>query len=137
MDFYLNDNFKTQIKKDLSRKYLKSGKKIAGSISDEKIILFLEDDFGKHSAFMSHYFYGKIFENRITGKFRPANYVIVLLSILFLISVESITAAIILGGYTSVIMPVLIMIGELFYFYYLKRISSENDELIRNYLSVL
>lgn len=137
MTFEVKNDFESKIKNDLNKKYLKSGFKIAGSINGGKVKLYLEDDFGKHSAFMSQYFYGKIINGKITGQFRPANYVIILLIVLFLVAVESITAAVIFGGYSSVILPAVIIAAEVFYLYYLKRTSSENNELIKNYLLML
>ena len=137
MDFIINENSVDTITNDLNKKYLMSGKRLGGDISDNRIRLYLEDDFGKHSAFMSDYFYGKINDGKITGNFRAANYVIILLCVLFAVAVESIIAAVILKGYTSVIMPALIICAEVFYFFYLKKMSAENDELLIKYLSNL
>lgn len=134
MNFKIKEESIDIIRNDLNKKYLKSGKRLGGELSENKITLYLEDDFGKHSAFMSDYFYGKITGGEISGKFRAANYVIVLLIILFAVALESIIAAIIFKGYTSVIMPALIIAAEIFYFFYLNKLSTENNELIEKYL---
>ncbi len=137
MFFKVNENVENIIKNDLHKRYLTSGKRLAGEVKGNKLKLFLEDDFGKHSAFMSRYFYGEISKDGISGKFRVSAYVIVLLLVLFAVAVESIVAAIILGGYSGVILPSVIIAAEIFYFIYLKRLSFENDELIRKYLESL
>lgn len=137
MIFNVKEDFKSVIKSDLHKKYLKSGMRISGEINDDKIILFIEDDYGKHSAFMSQYFYGKIFENTIIGKFRAPNYVIILLAVLFAFSLESLIAAVVLQGYSGIVLPAVIMVAEALYFIFLKRISSESNELIEKYLSEL
>ncbi len=137
MVFKTNGDFSSIIKNDLNKKYLYSGKRLGGDIFDNNVKLYLEDDFGKHSAFMSEYFYGTIIGEKLVGKFRASTYVIVLLAILFTVAVESIIAAIIFKGYISVIMPSLIIAAEIFYFFYLKKMSAENNELIIKYLSNL
>lgn len=137
MTFTVNDNYKTVIENDLHKKYLNSGKRLSGSIKDDKIILFLEDDFGKHSAFMSHYFYGKTDNNRISGTFRLSNFVVILLAILFVFALESLIAAILLKGYSGIFLPSAVIIAEVVYFFFSFRISEENNELIKNYISSL
>ncbi len=137
MFFKVNEGAENIIKNDLHKRYLMSGKRLAGEIKENKIKLFLEDDFGKHSAFMSRCFYGTVSKDGISGKFRASNYVIVLLLILFAVAVESIIAAVILGGYGGIIMPSVIIAAEIFYIVYLKRLSFEHDELIRKYLESL
>ena len=138
MIFNISSNSKSTLKSDLGKRYLTSGKRIAGDISDKKITLYLEDDFGKHSAFMSNYFYGEFLsENEFKGNFRPATYVIVLLAILFAVSVESIVAAILFKNLSGVLTPIVVIIAEVLYFFVLKRISFENDTLIKDYISKL
>ena len=137
MEFTINNDLISKLKSDLNKKYLKSGGRISGDVSDNKVVLFLEDDHGKHSAFMSQYFYGKITGNKLTGKFRPSNYVIIILTILFLFAVESLIAAIILKGYNGVVLPSIIIAAEVLYFVYLNKISAKNNNLIKNYLSEL
>ena len=137
MTFESNGDFIRQVKSDLNKKYIGGGKRIAGDISDKKITLFLEDSYGKHSAFMSQYFYGKIYGKKITGRFRPANYVIILLSVLFAVALESLIFAAVTGGYAGIVMPAVIIIFEIVYFVYLNKTSSENNEIIKKYLSAL
>ncbi len=135
MEFTINNDFKSKLKSDLNKKYLKSGYRISGDVSDDKVVLFLEDDHGKHSAFMSQYFYGKINGDKLTGKFRASNYVIVILAILFAFALESLIAAIVLKGYNGVVLPSLIIAAEIIYFIYLNKLSAENNNLIKSYLS--
>ncbi|MBQ5347070.1 MAG: hypothetical protein IIU39_03360 [Ruminococcus sp.] len=137
MTFESNGDFIRQVKSDLNKKYIGGGKRIAGDISDKKITLFLEDSYGKHSAFMSQYFYGKIDGKKITGRFRPANYVIILLSVLFAVALESLIFAAVTGGYAGIVTPAVIIIFEIVYFVYLNKTSSENNEIIKKYLSAL
>lgn len=134
MTFKINDDFSDNLKNDLHKKYLSSGKIISGNIKNDKVELFLEDEHGKHSVFMSQNFYGKIINAELTGRFRPATYVLVLLCILLFFAVESIIAAVILKYYQGVVMPSVIIFGVILYFILLKRFSLENNELIKNYL---
>lgn len=137
MTFETNGDFIRQVKSDLNKKYIGGGKRIAGDISDKKITLFLEDSYGKHSAFMLQYFYGKIDGKKIMGRFRPANYVIILLSVLFAVALESLIFASVTGGYAGIVTPAVIIIFEIVYFVYLNKTSSENNEIIKKYLSAL
>ncbi len=138
MIFNVSSDSKPTLNSDLGRKYLISGKRIAGDISKRKFSLYLEDDYGKHSAFMSNYFYGEFLnENKIKGKFRPATYVIVLLVILFAVAVESLTVSVLFKNYNGIAMPIIIMVAEIFYFFILKRLSFQNDELIKKYIENL
>jgi hypothetical protein len=134
MTFKIKDDFSDNLKNDLHKKYLSSGKIISGSIKNDKVELFLEDEHGKHSAFMSQIFFGKIVSDKLTGRFRPAAYVMILLIILFAFAVESIIAAIILKYYQGVVLPSVIIIVEFIYLLFLKKLSFENNELIKNYL---
>lgn len=134
MIYKIKEGFYEKLKNDIHKKYLSSGKILSGKIKDEKIELFLEDDHGKHSVFMSQIFYGKIIKWELSGTFRPSVYVLVLLGILLFFAVESIIAAIILKYYQGIIMPSVIIIAEIIYLILLKRLSSENNELIKNYL---
>lgn len=134
MTFKIKEDFSENLKNDLHKKYLSSGKKISGKIKDDKIELFLEDDRGKHSPFMSQIFYGKIVNGELSGSFRPSVYVLVLLCILLFFAVESIVAAIIMKYYQGIIFPSIIIIGEVLYLILLKRMSFYNNELINNYL---
>ncbi|MCH5298215.1 MAG: hypothetical protein J1E96_00485 [Ruminococcus sp.] len=131
------DNAKEIIQNDVDKKYLKSGCRLGGSVSGDKLHLYIEDDFGKHSSFMSQCFYGKFEDGKINGVFRVANYVLILLIILFLVAVESIVMAGINSSLSSVYAPVVIILAEILYLFALKRISSENNRLICEYLSNL
>lgn len=135
MRFTVNEDFTSTVKKDLKNKYLQSGKRLSGEIKGDKMVLFIEDDYGKHSAFMSQYFYGKISGDELNGSFRASNYIIILLGILFVFALESLIAAIVLKGFSGVILPSAIIVAVVLYFIYLKRLSAENNELIKNYLS--
>lgn len=137
MVFNLGSDFKEKLNNDFNKKYLISGRRIAGEASDDKVKLYLEDDFGKHSAFTSRYFYGKISGDKLIGNFRPATYVIVLLLILMAVAIESLVAAIVLQGYSSIIMPCVIIAAVVLYFVFIKKLSSENDMLILKYLENL
>ncbi len=135
MTFKFNNSFISIIKSELGKKYLSSGKKISGSIKDDKIELYIEDDYGKHSAFMSHYFYGKIIDNTINGRFRPATYVLFLLGLLLGVAVESVIAALVLQNLEGLFMPSVIIVAEIVYFFALNRMSYENNKLIEDYLN--
>lgn len=134
MTFKIKDSFIHNLENDLHKKYLSPEKIISGGVKNNKLELFVEDEHGKHSAFMSHYFYGKICGDKLTGVFRPATYVLVLLIILLLFSAESLIAAIILKYYQGVILPSVIIAAEIVYYFILKKLSSENNELIKEYI---
>ncbi len=131
------DGAREIVKNDINKKYLKSGFRLGGSIKGNKLNLYIEDDFGKHSGFMSECFYGNFEGGRICGSFRMSNYVFVLLLILFLIAVESIVMAVINGSFSSAITPILIVAAEILYIFVLKRQSKGNNGLISEYLSNL
>lgn len=128
------ENAKEVIQNDINKKYLKSGCRLGGSISEDKLCLYIEDDFGKHSGFMSQNFYGKIEDGKIIGSFRAATYVFVLLIILFLVAVESIVMAVIGDSLSSAAAPFVIIAAEVMYIFALKRLSAENNRLICEYL---
>lgn len=131
------DNAKDVINNDINKKFLKSGSRLGGSIKGDKINLYIEDDFGKHSSFMSQCFYGKFDGTKIIGSFRIANYVLVLMVILFCIAVESIVMAVINNAFDSIIAPAVIISAEILYIFALKRASKENNKIIYEYLSDL
>ncbi len=138
MIFNVSSDSKSILNSDLGRKYLISGKRISGDISKQKFSLYLEDDYGKHSAFISNYFYGEFLsENKIKGKFRPATFVIILLAVLFAVAVESLTVSLLFKNYDGIFMPIIVIVAEIFYFFILKRLSFQNDELIKKYIENL
>ncbi|MGN0489282.1 MAG: hypothetical protein ACI4HO_08485 [Ruminococcus sp.] len=130
------------IKKDIdsNKKYVKSGYTIGGDVTDNKVQLQLNDDYGKHSSFMSQVFYGTVIENRtgceIKGSFRIKTMALVLLLVLFAFAVESTVASLVLKGFsTDLFMPLLVIAAEVLYFIYIKRSSSESNKLIKKYLN--
>lgn len=129
------------INKDVNsnKKYLKSGYKLGGDIADNKIQLQLNDDYGKHSSFMSQVFYGTITENstgcEIKGIFRIKNTALILLLILLAVAVESIVASLIIKGISmDLITPALVITAEVCYCFYMKKSSAETNSLIADYL---
>lgn len=130
------------IKKDINsnKKYVKSGYTIGGDVTDNKVQLQLNDDYGKHSSFMSQVFYGTVIENstgcEIKGYFRIKTMALVLLLVLLAFAVESTVASLVLKGFsTDLFMPLLVIAAEVFYFIYIKRSSSESNKLIEKYLN--
>ena len=79
---------------DSNKKYVGNGYKIGGTVDGNRIKLFLKDSHNKRSNFMSMNFYGNITDSdngsSIKGSFRLATYVIVLLSVLGLLCIESV-----------------------------------------------
>lgn len=123
-----------------NEKYVASGYKIAGDIKGDKLQLQLNDDYGRHSSFLSQVFYGNVLEKNnctiVNGSFRPKNSAVILLVILLLVAIESLVSALIISGITTdLIMPVLVIAAEIFYVFMLKRMSAETNGLIEKYLN--
>ncbi len=132
------------INKDINsnKKYLKNGYKLGGELTDNKIQLQLNDDYGKHSGFITQVFYGTITENstgcEIKGLFRIKNTALVLLVILLAVAVESIVASLIIKGISiDLVTPALVIAAEVCYHFYMKKFSAETNSLIVNYLKSL
>ena len=133
----LKDDCLGIIRADLGKKYLKSGRRLAGSVEDNKIKLYTEDDYGKHSSFMTRVFVGNVSGNRLEGGFRLSAFVIALLAVLFAVCVESIVVAAITAQLSSLVFPIVVIAAELAYLFAIKNISKENDTLILKYLEEL
>ena len=121
----------------LGKKYLKSGRRIAGSVEGNKIRLYTEDDRGKHSSFMTRVFIATVSGNRLEGGFRLSTFVIVLLLVLFAVCVESIVVALIASQPTSAVFPTVVIAAEIAYLFAIKYISKENDALVLKFLEEL
>lgn len=134
MDYKISSDFARQLSVDLDNKYLSSGIKLGGSVDNNKIKLYTTDDRGKHSNFMTRTFYGRIEGNILNGNFSVSRYVLLLLGILAGFCVESIVMAVISASLISVFFPIVILIFEVLYLVFIKRISFENDTLIKKYL---
>lgn len=134
MDYKVREDFLTKLDTDIDKKYLAPGLKLSGDIKGEKVQLYLTDDFGKHSNFINRTFYGKISRNTLSGKFRLSNYALIILGALFGVCIESIVSAIIFKGYSSLVLPSVIIFVEIFYFFYIKKLSLKHDSLIKKYL---
>ena len=134
MDYKVSPDFAEQLSADLDNKYLSSGVKLGGSIEENKIKLYTTDGRGKHSNFMARTFYGKVEGNVLSGKFSVSRYVILLFGILAGFCIESIVMAVISASLTSIFFPIVILLLEVLYFVFIKRISFENDTLIKKYL---
>lgn len=134
MDYKISSDFARQLSVDLDNKYLSSGIKLGGSVDNNKIKLYTTDDRGKHSNFMTRTFYGRIEGNILNGNFSVSRYVLLLLWILAGFCVESIVMAVISASLISVFFPIVILIFEVLYLVFIKRISFENDTLIKKYL---
>jgi hypothetical protein len=137
MDYrFHSENAKDTIVKDINSgiKYLKSGYHISGDIKGDKVTLYLADRHGKHSDFMNERFYGVFSEKTLKGAFRPANYAIVLLVVLFVVAVESIVMSFVSGQPMNVILPAIIVVAEFLYLFGLKRMSREDNKIISEYL---
>ena len=134
MDFTVSEDFSARLSADLDKKYLKSGVKLGGSINENKIKLYTTDDHGKHSSFMTRTFYGKLSGNVLSGKFSVSGYALLLLGILAGFCIESIITAVVSGSLMSMVFPIAILALELLYFIFIKRLSYENDILIKKYL---
>lgn len=134
MNYKVNEDFTEQLSRDFGKKYLSSGIKLGGDINGDKIKLYTEDDHGKHSNFAQRIFFATLSGNTLSGKFSLSRYVIVLLIILAAFCVESIVMAVISASVLSVIFPAAILIIEILYLIFIKKISYENDTLIKKYL---
>lgn len=134
MDYKVSSDFAVQLSADLDNKYLSSGVKLGGSIDENKIKLYTTDGRGKHSNFMTRTFYGTVDGNVLSGKFSVSRYVILLFVILAAFCIESIVMAVISASLTSIFFPIVILLLEVLYFVFIKRISFENDTLIKKYL---
>jgi hypothetical protein len=136
MTFNIQDKIET-LKNDLDKKYLSSGLRISGDVSGDKVNLYLIDDYGKHSAFMQEYFYGKLENKRLTGNFRISNYALILLIVLFVLALESVVSAIVLKRFDSIAVPAIIAAAEVLYWFWLRNHSKEYNNIICNYLNSL
>lgn len=136
MTFNIQDKIET-LKNDLDKKYLSSGLRISGDVSGDKVNLYLIDDYGKHSAFMQEYFYGKLENKRLTGNFRISNYALILLIVLFVLALESVVSAIVLKRFDSIAVPAIIAAVEVLYWFWLRNHSKEYNNIICNYLNGL
>ena len=134
MDYKVSSDFAVQLSADLDNKYLSSGVKLGGSIDENKIKLYTTDDRGKHSNFMTRTFYGKVEGNVLSGSFSVSRYVLLLLGILAGFCIESIVMAAVSASLASLFFPIVILLLEVLYFVYIKKISFENDTLIKKYL---
>lgn len=134
MNYKVKSDFIQTLKSDLDKKYLASGVRLGGSIKDNKISLYTTDSHGKHSNFASRTFYGRAEGGVLTGRFSVSHYALLLLGLLTGICIESIVMAIISGSYISAAFPIAIIVVEVMYFIFIKRISAENDKLIKKYL---
>ena len=134
MNYNVKEDFLDQLSSDLNKKYLSSGIMLGGSIDDNKIKLFPEDSYGKHSNFAVRIFYGKINGNVLSGYFSVSRLVILLLGILAGVCIESIITAAISASIESMVFPIFILIIEALYFIFIKKISNNYEELIKKYL---
>lgn len=134
MEYKVSDNFTQQLTADLDKKYLSSGVKLGGSVDDNKIKLYTTDERGKHSNFMTRTFYGRVEGNVLSGKFTVSRYALLLFGILAGFCIESIVMAIISASLTSIFFPIVILLFEVLYFVFIKKISIENDTLVKKYL---
>lgn len=124
---------------DSNKKYVKNGYKIGGNVDCNKVKLFLNDSHNKHSNFMSMNFYGNITDSdegsSIRGSFRLATYVIVLLSVLGLLCIESVVVNLFfVGSIVDIVIPVVIFCLEIFYICYVYRTSKNTNVIITEYL---
>ncbi len=134
MIFKVENGFKEKLKKDIGKRYMKSGLRLSGGVKENKISLCLEDDHGKRSNFLTRVFYGRLNGDTLEGSFRVSNYVLVLLGILLGFCVESIIVALITGALFGLILPCAVILCELIYFLSIKSMSKEHDELVLRYL---
>ena len=128
------DNVSEIIRADISKKRLYDEYTLGGSVKGNRIILYPNDRYNKHSDFLNRCFYGKIQDNTISGHFRPGTYAFILLIILAAVAVESIVSAIVFQNYSGVVFPVMIISAEIIYLFAMKRMSSETDAAIEKYL---
>ena len=134
MNLKINPNTLEKLDSDLNKRYLASGYRISGDIKDNKLTLYLIDDYGKHSAFMNEYFYGRIEGNHLKGDFRISNYALILLIVLLCVSVETVISALVTWNINGVFAPCVITAAEVIYYFYLKKRSKDFNRLINNYL---
>ncbi len=134
MDYKVGYGFLEKLNNDLEKKYLFSGFRLGGKIKENKICLYTIDDHGKHSNFANRIFYGKVEGDTLSGNFSVSRYVILLLGILAGFCIESIVMSIISGSLSSIVFPIAIIVFEILYFVFIKRISADNDKLIKKYL---
>ena len=125
---------------DSNKKYVGNGYKIGGTVDGNRIKLFLNDSHNKHSNFMSMNFYGNITDSDegsyIKGSFRLATYVIVLLSVLGLLCIESVVVNLFfVGSIVDIVMPVVIFCLEIIYICYVYRTSKNTNVIITEYLN--
>ena len=125
---------------DSNKKYVGNGYKIGGTVDGNKVKLFLNDSHNKRSNFMSLNFYGDItdFDNGsyIRGSFRLATYVIVLLSVLGLLCIESVVVNLFfVGSIVDIVTPVVIFCLEIIYICYVYRTSKNTNVIITEYLN--
>ena len=125
---------------DSNKKYVGNGYKIGGTVDGNRIKLFLNDSHNKRSNFMSMNFYGNIidFDNGsyIKGSFRLATYVIVLLSVLGVLCIESVVVNLFfVGSIVDIVMPVVIFCLEIIYICYVYRTSKNTNVIITEYLN--
>lgn len=137
MTFRFDERAKQRLFSDFNKKYLSSGLRISGDLQNDKLTLYLIDDYGKHSAFMNEYFYGKTAGNRASGNFRVSNYALILLIVLFAFVVESVISAFVFGKIEGIAVPFVIGAAEVLYFFWLRRNSKAHNRLIANYLERL
>lgn len=127
---------------DSNKKYVGNGYKIGGTVNNDKLKLFLNDSFNKHSNFMSMNFYGKVLSNGdgsyIKGYFRLATYVIVLLSILMILCVQSFVFNLIFSGsVVDMVTPLVILCLEILYICLVIKSSKATNSIIKEYLNSL
>ena len=134
MNYKVGNDFLEKLNNDLEKKYLYSGLRLGGSIKDNKICLYTIDEDGKHSKFDNRVFYGKVEGDTLNGKLSVSHFVILLLGILAGFCIESIVMAIISDSLSSIVFPIAIIVFEILYFIFIKRVSAENDGLINKYL---
>lgn len=125
---------------DSNKKYVGNGYKIGGSVNNYRLKLFLNDSFNKHSNFMSMNFYGKVVSNGddsyIKGSFRLATYVIVLLSILMILCVQSFVLNLIFSGsVVDMATPLVILCLEILYICLVIKSSKSTNAVIKEYLN--
>lgn len=127
---------------DSNKKYVGNGYKIGGTVDGDKVKLFLNDSFNKHSNFMSMNFYGKFVPNGdnsyIKGNFRLSAYVIVLLSILMILCVQSFVFNLIFSGsVVDMATPLVILCLEILYICLVIKSSKSTNAVIKEYLNSL
>lgn len=125
-----------------NKKYVANGYKIGGTVNNDKLKLYLNDSFNKHSNFMSMNFYGKVVSNGsgsyIKGYFRLAAYVIVLLSVLMILCLQSFLFNLIFSGsVVDMATPLVILCLEILYICLVIKSSKATNVIIKEYLNSL